>query len=120
MSLYEELGGDAAITATVNLFYEKVLGDPKINSFFEGLDMDHQKKMMRQFATFAFGGPNNYTGKGMRKAHSKLVENGLNEAHFDRVVEHFGATLKELGVGDEQIVQAANVVNSVRDDVLCR
>ena len=38
----------------------------------------------------AFGGPNAYTGLDMRKAHAALVAKGLNDAHFDAVVELLG------------------------------
>ena len=46
----------------------------------------------------AFGGPNKYTGLDMRKGHAHLVKRGLDDSHFDAVVENLGATLKELKV----------------------
>jgi len=63
MSLYDELGGSAAVNAAVDVFYGKVLNDPEVSFFFDGLVMARQKNMMRHFLTFAFGGPNNYTGR---------------------------------------------------------
>jgi len=68
----------------------------------------------------AFGGPNNYTGKDLREGHRHLVARGLNDTHVDVVIEHLGATLRELGVGEDQIAQVAAIANSVRDDVLDR
>ena len=38
-SLYERIGGSAAVDAAVNLLYEKVLEDNRINHFFEGVDI---------------------------------------------------------------------------------
>ncbi len=70
------------------------------------------------FLTMAFGGPNNYTGKDMRSAHSKLVSAGLNDRHFDAVMEHLGATLKELKVPQNLIEEAAAIAESTRKDVL--
>ncbi len=120
-SLYEQLGGEAAIDAAVDLFYVKVLADNRIKHFFAGTDMAKQARMQKGFLTFAFGGPNKYTGKGMAAAHKKLVEEkGLNDSHYDAVVENLGATLKELGVADDLIAQAAGVAESVREAVLCR
>lgn len=118
MSLYEELGGSAAVNAAVDVFYGKVLNDPEVNFFFDGLVMERQKGMMRHFLTFAFGGPNKYTGRGMRAAHHRQVEQGLNEHHFDVIMQHLGSTLKELGVPDAKIQKAANIALSVKDDVL--
>jgi hemoglobin len=117
-SLYEQLGGEKAVEAAVKVFYDKVLADDRVNGFFKGVDMDRQRMMQKEFLTFAFGGPNNYKGRDLRTAHAHLVQKGLNDTHFDVIVEHLGATLKELGVKDELIKQAADVANSVRNDIL--
>jgi hemoglobin len=45
---------------------------------------------------------------------------GLNDAHFDAVVENLGATLVDLDVSGELIAEAAAIAESVRDDVLNR
>lgn len=119
-SLFEQLGGEAAIDAAVDLFYVKVLADERINRFFAGIDMKKQARMQKGFLTFAFGGPNHYTGKGMAAAHKHLVAEGLNDSHYDAVVENLGNTLKEMGVADELIAQAASVAESVREAVLGR
>ena len=119
-SLYEKIGGEAAVDAAVDIFYRKVLSDDRINHFFEGVDMDKQAGKQKSFLTFAFGGPNNYTGKDMREGHAHLVKNGLNDTHFDAVVENLGSTLKELNVPDELIQEVANIAETVRDDVLGR
>ena len=95
-SLYEQIGGDAAVNAAVDVFYRKVLSDDRINQFFEGVDMEKQAAKQKAFLTMAFGGPHNYTGKAMREGHAHLVERGLNDSHFDAVMENLGATLKEL------------------------
>jgi len=119
-SLYEQLGGEAAITAAVDIFYRKMLSDDRVAPFFDSVDMDGQRAKQAAFITMATGGPNNYTGKDLREGHKHLVEKGLNDSHVDIVVEHLAATLKELGVGDEQIQQVSELVNSGRDDVLGR
>ena len=98
-SLYEQIGGEEAIDTAVKLFYKKVLADDRIKHFFEGVDMIKQNKMQKNFLTFAFGGPNNYTGRNLKAAHSRLVsEKGLNDSHFDAVMENLGATLYRFGV----------------------
>eukprot|EP01059_Diplonema_ambulator_P007429 TRINITY_DN168_c0_g1_i4.p1 TRINITY_DN168_c0_g1~~TRINITY_DN168_c0_g1_i4.p1 ORF type:complete len:160 (+),score=64.80 TRINITY_DN168_c0_g1_i4:55-480(+) len=120
-TLYERLGGAAAIDAAVEQFYDTVLADSRVNKFFEGTDMAKQRRMQKAFLTFAFGGPGNYSGKNMRKAHQKLVdEQGLNDTHYDVIVELLGGTLQKLGVCEADVAEAAKIANSVRDDVLCR
>lgn len=120
-TLYEKIGGEKAIDAAVDLFYQKVLADDRIRHFFDGVDMQKQGKMQKNFFTFAFGGPNTYSGKNMKAAHARLItEKGLNDSHFDAVLENLASTLKELGVNDDLINQATVVAESVRDDVVGR
>jgi len=117
-ALYERIGGEAAVNAAVELFYTKVLADHRINRFFDKTDMPAQIKKQKAFFTFAFGGPNNYTGGSMRVVHARLVRMGLNDSHFDAVMEHLGATLTELKVPAELIAEAAAIAESTRNDVL--
>ena len=120
MSLYDEIGGEAAVDAAVDIFYRKVLQDDRIKQFFDGVDMDGQAAKQKAFLTMAFGGPNNYTGEDMRRGHAHLVAKGLDDSHFDAVMENIGATLKELNVPDNLIAQAAAIAESTRNDVLGR
>ncbi|ORU92433.1 MAG: globin [Cycloclasticus sp. symbiont of Bathymodiolus heckerae] len=117
-SLYEKLGGEAAVDAAVDLFYRKVLADDRINNFFDGVDMAGQLAKQKAFLTMAFGGPNNYTGADLRTGHAHLVERGLNDSHFDAVVENLGATLTELGISDELIGEVVAVCEPTRNDIL--
>lgn len=117
-SLFEKLGGEAAVGAAVDIFYRKVLADERINRFFEGVDMDKQAAKQKAFLTMAFGGPHNYTGLDMRNGHAHLVEQGLDDTHFDAVVENLGATLTELNVADDLIAQVAAIAETTRNDVL--
>jgi hemoglobin len=120
MSLYSEIGGDAAVNAAVDIFYRKVLKDDRIKRFFDDVDMEKQAAKQKAFLTMAFGGPNNYTGLDMRKGHEHLVKRGLNDSHFDAVVEDLAATLKELNVSDNLIAQVAALCETTRNDVLGR
>jgi hemoglobin len=118
MSLYEEIGGEPAVNAAVDIFYRKVLKDDRIKHFFDGVDMARQAAKQKGFLTMAFGGPHNYTGEDMRKGHAHLVARGLNDSHFDAVMENLGATLTELNVPGNLIAQAAAIAESTRNDVL--
>lgn len=119
-SLFEKLGGEKSVDAAVDIFYRKVLQDERINDFFTDVDMDEQIQKQKAFLTFAFGGPNNYSGLNMKEAHERLVAKGMNDTHVDVVVELLGGTLKELGVSDDLIGEVAAIAESVRDQVLGR
>ncbi len=116
-SIYDRLGGEAAVDAAVDIFYRKVLADERISSFFDDVDMDRQRAKQKAFLCIAFGGPNSYTGKDMRAAHARM---NLTEQHFNAVMEHLGATLVELGVPAELIGEAAAIALSVKGDIVSR
>lgn len=116
-TLFERIGGEAAVNAAVDIFYGKVLADPRISHFFAKVDMGRQRAKQKAFLTVAFGGPNGYTGKNMRAGHAHL---NLTEEHFNAVMENLGATLKQLNVPDELIAEAAKIALSTKDDVLNR
>jgi len=101
-TLFDKLGGKAAVDLAVDKFYEKVLSDERIKHFFEGIDMVKQRAHQKAFLTYAFGGTSKYDGRYMREAHQDLVEkHGLSGEHFDAVAENLLETLKEMGVSQE-------------------
>ena len=119
-SVYEQIGGEPAMGAAVELFYRKVLSDERISHFFEDVDMERQAAKQKAFLTMVCGGPSAYSGKDMRKGHAHLVKNGLNDTHFDAVAEHLSATLLELGVAKPLVDQVLAIAGSARADVLNR
>ena len=117
-TLYERLGGEEAVSAAVDIFYKKVIGDGRINSFFVDVDMAKQNRKMKSFLSYAFGANTPFSGKTMREGHAHLVRDGLNDGHFDAVKEHLQATLSELGVSVDMIEEVLGITESTRDDVL--
>lgn len=118
-SLYERLGGEAAVEAAVVRFYDKVMADPSLAGFFENLDLGAQIQKQIAFMTMAFGGPSKYTGRDLQTAHAKLVkQRGLGDAHFDAVAQHLSDTLDELGVGSDVRDEVMTIVGGTRADVL--
>ncbi len=120
LSLYEQIGGEKAIDAAVNIFYRKVFSDQYICRFFHYTDLVTQVLKQKAFLTYVFGGPVVYTGKDMRSAHALFVKMGLDDTHFDAVLGHLTSTFQELKVPDHLIKKAIDVAESVRDDVLGR
>ena len=119
-TLFNKLGGEGAVDAAVDIFYRKVLSDGRISDFFDDVDMDRQAAKQKAFLTMAFGGPNQYSGMDMRRGHAHLVTKGLNDSHFDAVVENLAATLQELNVPEAYIAEVAALCETTRNDVLCK
>lgn len=119
-SLFEQLGGQPAVEAAVDLFYRKVLTDGRVSAFFAHTDMDVQIAKQKAFLTVAFGGPNAYTGQDLRRGHRAMVAGGLTDMHFDAVLELLAESLRELGVAEPLVARVAAIAESTRNDVLNR
>jgi hemoglobin len=115
-SLYDQLGGKAAIDAAVESFYVKVLADDRIKHFFDDVNMSRQRRKQKEFLSAALGGPIPWTGKDLRKVHANIT--GLNETHFNAVAENLQKTLEELKVKKELIDQVMAAVASLKPEVL--
>lgn len=119
-TIYQQLGGEAAVDAAVNIFYRKVLGDTTLSKFFEGVDMDKQLAKQKAFLTMAFGGPNEYSGRDLTSAHAALVKKGLDDSHVDAVLGHLQKTLQELKVPGYLVVEVMKIAETTRNPVLGR
>jgi hemoglobin len=120
-SLFTRLGGQAALESAVVLFYDKVMADPELAPFFERLEMGIQVRKQIRFMTYAFGGPQLYSGPDLRTAHKHLVhQQGLSDKHFDAIARNLQATLQELNVPADVIDECIALVGSLRSEVLDR
>src|ERR1700754_3405482 len=85
MSIYDDIRGSSAGAATVDDFYERVLADPNLGPYFEGVDVKRLRGHQRGFIAAAIGGPQLYAGRSMRDAHARF---NIKPEHFDLVVGH--------------------------------
>ncbi|MDF1733898.1 MAG: group 1 truncated hemoglobin [Minwuia sp.] len=121
MTIHEQIGGDAAVNAAVDLFYTKVLADPLIAPMFEGVEMSAQNGKQRAFFTALFKNEAVGVDAYMRRSHAHLVaERGMSDPHFDAVAGHLNDTLVELGVPDELVGQIMGAAAGLKDAVLNR
>jgi hemoglobin len=115
-TIYEKVGGEEAIAKVVDYFYsELVLKDDTVNHFFKETDMEKQRSHQTKFISFALGGPNQYTGQSMAKAHQGM---NLQPAHFNAIEIHLHDALAHFGVNESDIDTALTKVASLRDDIL--
>ena len=115
VSLYEAIGGRAALVAAVDVFYRRVLADPELSPFFPGGVGDRHRAYLITFLGEALGGPSRYRGRDMATAHRGL---SISNAHFDRVAGHLDATLDELGVPRHLTDQIIGIAATLRPAVV--
>jgi hemoglobin len=107
MTLYDQLGGEAAVNAAVDRFYIRVLADPMLAPFFKGVNMARLKSHQFAFLSQALGGPRKYSGLEMAQAHALL---SIEQRHFDAVAGHLVETLRELAVPQNLIDEVVAAV----------
>jgi hemoglobin len=114
-SLYVRIGGAGAVAAAVDGLYERIVADPDLTPYFEGVDMDRLKAHQRAFIASALGGPDGYQGRRLDDAHRRL---DITPAAFGRVADHLVDTLVALQVEPPVVAAVAEAVGSLRPQVV--
>ncbi len=115
VSDYEVVGGGPAVSAVVNDFYERVLRDPQLAPYFEGVDLPRLKRHQVLLVTQVLGGPIGYDGRPLDEAHHGL---GITRDDFAAVVGHLAAAMKDAGVPDDIIARAGAAVVATEPDIV--
>lgn len=114
-TLYERLGGEAAIGAAVDIFYRRVLADSELAPFFESVNIGRLRAHQFAFLSQALGGPRQYSGAAIGKAHARLA---ITQRHFDMVAGHLVETLQELGVPQPIIDEVCAAVAPLASEIV--
>ena len=117
ISIYEAIGGEPALVAVVDDFYDRVVGDPQLKSFFAGVNMPKLKGRQVEFFAAALGGPDVYQGPSMRDAH---LGRGITQADFDKVAFHLTGALADAGVPGGTIAQIGAAITPLADEIVSR
>jgi hemoglobin len=83
-TLFEQIGGEAKLRASVDEFTNIVLADERINFTFADTDLNKFKKLLYEQICELTQGPCKYTGRDMYEAHRKL---DINNAQFNALAE---------------------------------
>jgi hemoglobin len=115
-SLYERLGGKAAIVAVVDDFVANCAADMRINTFFAATAADKNrlaafKNQLVDQICEAAGGPCKYTGKDMKTAHAGM---GIGNDDFNALVEDLTKSLNKFSVGKAEQDQLLGVLGPMR------
>ena len=114
-SLYDRLGGGAAITAVIDDFVARCAADGRINGKFARTDIPRLKAMLVDQVTAATGGPATYTGRSMDETHEGMQ---VTAGEFDALVEDLVATLKQFDVPDAAQGELLGILGPLRGDIV--
>jgi hemoglobin len=112
---YQELGRHPGIRRAVQEFYERIAADPSLVEYFADADMDRLRRHVVELRAAAVGGPGQYTGRTMAKAHQGLH---ITDEAFDRVLGHLNAALVDVGADDRTIREVLRALSGMRMDIV--
>jgi hemoglobin len=115
VSDYDTIGGGPAVSAVVNDFYVRVLGDPQLAPYFEEVDMARLKRHQVLLVSQVLGGPDTYEGRPLAEAHEGL---GIDHDDFTAVVGHLAAAMEDAGVPDDIIGRAGAAVAATEPEIV--
>jgi len=116
-SLYERLGGKAALTAVVNELWAQVAADTRINAYFAHTKPEAFGGQLVDFLCQASGGPCGYHGKDMKTAHTGMK---LTDADFNALAEDTVKALNKFKVPAREKDEVMGLLGSLRGDVVNR
>lgn len=114
-SLYERLGGKAAITAIVNDLVDAHARNPIVKNRFLNRDLEASKRMASEFMCMGSGGPDPYTGKGLQKVHEGM---NISEREFIATMDDLAEVLENHQVGDRERDEVVGIFMKLKADVL--
>ncbi len=116
-SLYDRLGGKAAITAVVAEFVSNVGADNRINKFFAKTDLANLQVQLVNQICQASGGPCKYTGGSMKEVHKDM---GITAADFNALVEDLVKALDKFKVGEKEKNELLGILGPMKSDIVTR
>ncbi len=114
-SLYERLGGVAAITAVVDDFSTRQLADGRLNKYYKTTNKPEWKKHLTNLICKASGGPCAYNGRAMNRAHARMY---ISDDQFNWTAGHLVASLTKFKVPKKEQDELVAIVASLKEQIV--
>ena len=120
-SLYERLGGGYNIAPVVDEFLEVLYDDdilnanPKIKEARDRVPKAYLKYHVTSLVCQSTGGPEKYTGRGMKESHQHL---NITEKEWQAMGADFKKVLDKFKVPDQEQNELFAIVESTKKDIV--
>ncbi len=94
MDEFEKLGGMSMLQLVSKIFYDKIYAHPWIGQYFKEIDQSFIESQQVDFMADALGGPKQYLGKFVPKAHAHML---INEELFQLREQLLNEAFAEAG-----------------------
>lgn len=116
MSLYERLGGAQGISRLVEDVIDAHLQNPLVNTRFKTIkDIEHSKKVAREFFAAGAGGPGQYSGRDMRTAHQGM---NISEQEYLAVMDDIMGVLERHGIDEATKKDVLAILYSLKGEII--
>lgn len=122
-SLYQRLGGNAAITAVVSEFVDVFVKDPVLNANpavqvrFRNANVAWLKGSLTRFLCQAAGGPEKYTGRDMKTVHAEMQ---IGEKDWAAIASDLVGVLNKFKVPAAEQEELLALVGTTKADIVTR
>lgn len=115
-SLYDRLGGAAGIAALVDDVIGAHLANPIVQTRFQSIeDLEHVKKMAREFFGAGSGGPEPYTGRDMRTTHRGM---NISEQEYLAVMDDIMGALDKHRIDEATKKDVLTIIYSLKNEII--
>jgi two-component system chemotaxis sensor kinase CheA len=108
-SIYEQIGGMGTVDAVVEVMFNRVMGDLRLKSVFEGDSIDHVQGYMREHLAKMCGGPDT-------SAPHPIAGRAMSDEQFDALCGHLQAALNTLEVPQQIAAMIMGMVYAGREE----
>lgn len=114
-TLFERLGGMAAIEAVVDDLFARVAVDSKLNASFAGAPIPRTRRRLIELVCQLAGGPCHYSGRDMKTVHAGM---GITSAQFDALAGHLVEALDRFKVPEREKSELLSLVAPTKADIV--
>ena len=115
-SLYERLGSAKGIAAIVDDVMAAHLSNPLVQTRFKSIkDIEHAKKMAREFFGAGSGGPEPYTGRDMLTTHRGM---NISEQEYMAVMDDILGALRKHRIDDATQKDVLAILYSLKGEII--
>lgn len=116
LTLYERLGKAEGIARIVDDIIAAHLRNPIVKPRFENIkDLEHAKRMAREFFCAGSGGPEAYTGKDMLTAHKGM---NISEQEYLAVMDDIVGALEKHQVEEATRNDVIAILYSLKGNII--
>jgi hemoglobin len=120
-TLYERLGGVYSIAAVVDDLIDRVMRNPILNANAAVDEAHHRvsaagfKYYVTEMVCGATGGPQKYSGRGMRESHQHLK---ITDGEWNAFCKDFDDTMAKFNVPEAEQKELFAIVQSTKGDIV--